>query len=282
LRIKCHVHKLHTVTGRILDLAGVTASGIIALGLVLRAGGATDDFRACLKHKLASRCFISRNGSPPQPGSAASEHRSRVLDMCVGPADSTNNSSRQQRLKLQRLLNGDWRDCDNIEVYLAAGDLDLDTWSTKVAQALLPRVIDVLPRHRWCTSLAILNSICLLAACHDILRPALDRFLKTSKLSKYNPCPAGNEGLQVVVFEQHGASGSAHDTSELWREFNSRQAQKMREFVSVYTLTELMVMRMSIGPLTALLQKMLFFRSPEWSERPSVVPPPHPLPPKPH
>jgi hypothetical protein len=110
--------------------------------------------------------------------------------------------------------------------------------------------------------------VCLLAACHDILRPAVTRYLTTCKPAKQSPFAGPDrDHMQLVAYE--GAIGET-DLSDptFWREFNSRQAKQLRSFVEEYKLAELLVMRTTLGPLSALLHKMLHMRSPAWSERP--------------
>ncbi len=42
LRLRCQIHKLHTITGRVLAMVKGYISGIVSLGLVLRPGSTVE------------------------------------------------------------------------------------------------------------------------------------------------------------------------------------------------------------------------------------------------
>ena len=272
LRIKCHIHKLHTIVGKLFQRYSDLISGIIAFGLSMRKASRTDRFRRILQEVLQSRARFIANGTPPPKGSPEDRYRSDLLDVCIGPdSDAAPNAQRQRRLQLQMLLAGDWRKRE-IEVYLPGEKWDLESWSDAAAHALLPHTLGVLPRNRWCSSQEQVQAVILLLGCHDVLSESCAKFCGFKmEADEDDGIADGNAAMQIVAAPDAPAPnmdlfGRAFDASQFWREFNHRQRQSLCDFAQTCSFTETFLMMTALEPLADFLRHLFHLRSSDWEE----------------
>jgi hypothetical protein len=175
IRLPCDVHHLSTVCGRSYRAVSADLSGVIAVCLACRVGKATTYLRQALAEVIADRAYVVANSPPPEPHAATAA----LVDQCVG-SDTTVEVSR--RISLKHLLRGDIRS-KPIPVYVdgpVAAESEkgmIVRFSKDLARHLLPRAIEMFPRHRWMTSIVSLKQIGLLASVHDLFVSAVPRWI---------------------------------------------------------------------------------------------------------
>lgn len=245
---KCQIHKLHTVTGKIYQACGNLVTGAIAMGLSMKAAGSSFRFRAALEKVFKSRVVFVPNGAPPPVGSPQHAYRTALFDLCVPSLDHTN---RQRRLLLEYLLNGDLRVAKPIEVYITAGSMTVDSWASDLASCLCPSALGVFPRGRWCSSLGILDTLCLLVGCHQLLRPTVEAWLEDTA-SASSSCGAFGavnfEGIdqaeaKILAIVADSCGKSADDSTQFWQAFNTQKRNDALKFVKTVEAGSLLTSR---------------------------------------
>jgi hypothetical protein len=261
LRMRCHIHRLHTITGKCFDLFDSSISGIIALGLSMKGGGSASRFRQCIATILEESAILAPNGCPPSPTSSARKFRTMLFDLCL---PSTTNADRQRRFKLEYLFTGDIRS-DAIEVFIPAEEYTNKTWAREAAQALFPAALQVFPRGRWCSSLHIISSVCLLAGVHGVLHKAATLWLKphVDTVVSCRRLVVAAGGSQPVPDQNTPSEGP---TANYWKEFNAKQRTTAFAFTSTYELDNLLIMRVAVEPMAAFLRYLFHVRSPAWEQ----------------
>ena len=146
----------------IIQLTHEENCGCIAASIVMKAAGETLAFRQCIQTVLRSSvtCVDVPRFSEEHP---CTGQLHSFLRLCL-PGDAMG----QERYKvLTDLLTGDINE-DAIVLRVPGGGIDLDLWSLRVAQALLPQHIATFARHRWVNSLSSLQSYSLVTGVHRI------------------------------------------------------------------------------------------------------------------
>ena len=258
IHMKCRIHKLHTVTGRTLKPFDEIVGGMVALALATKAGGAAR-LRQAIETVLKDSVELVPNGIPPALGSAAGVFREHLFDLCL-PLHKLGSESR--RVLLRSLFNGNLQS-DRIDVYYPAGDWTEETWAREAANALLPCNLDVFPRHRWLSSVTIVNQILLLAGVHNVLKRAVLLWLGRDADAN-TLAPAIADAPRAA--DPAAASSSLRMSSEYWAEFNKKQKRSALSFGRSIRLPSLVILRVCVEPLTALLRLVLKLRTPEWEE----------------
>lgn len=92
----------------------------------------------------------------------------------------------QRRALLQLLPSGDWRNRQQVEVYVHPSMVELpdkDAFATRIAnslsQGLAWHKFAIYPRHRWLGCEAAISQPTLLDACHGLLFPTYEKFCAT-------------------------------------------------------------------------------------------------------
>ena len=164
LNLPCAIHCCATAQGRAYAPVDTDISGIIAMALAMKPGGAVGQFRAAIRLVLESS--VEFHDRPPlRPDDAKSLYREAVLDATIGSAIPGDIS---RRTALGQLLNGDWRS-DAVDVCWSGRAPNKTKWAELAAECLLPHPLEVFPRNRWLQSISSVKQVMLLANVHNVL-----------------------------------------------------------------------------------------------------------------
>ena len=103
LRLPCEVHLLSRVASRTYAAVAADISGMIAMCLASRDGGAMRKLREALATVIADSTVVSAS-TPPGPSHPHALQRDRLLDLCLS---SSTASDAARKVKLQAMLTGD-------------------------------------------------------------------------------------------------------------------------------------------------------------------------------
>ena len=199
LRVPCLAHIASTSQGHAFAPLATTISGMIAASLAQRPAGAASTFRNCIAEVLEASV---RPVSTPPPGDD-DPHRKQLLAMLDLCLDKRAQGTRR-RIILQESLGGDPAQ-DRIYWHHGGGEgaaVDIKDWSSKVATALYPALIQPFPVQRWVSSLSTFQAYGLLTL-FNILDRALERWLC---VCEQRPTPP----IRMQEDVMHSSSG------ELW------------------------------------------------------------------
>ena len=260
LTTPCHVHMVHTVQERQLDLTKNMISGLIAFARAQQQTGSVDILREQIADVLASSVHFVRAAQPDAEDDPHAYHRENVLKFIC--QDSV--IDKQRKVQLRYLLTGDFAS-KRVVSHIGAGPVpDKLCWATEVARLLLPGATPVLQRHRWMNACPSIDSAGLLANIHSLLERAVPRWI--AKL-RNKEIPRGD------AWSDDESDEAPMDSSELprcpngepdWKAWNEAQRGDARRFARSSFDGALLVARIAFEPQIVLLRGMEERSSSDW------------------
>jgi hypothetical protein len=190
VHLPCDIHKAASSQTAQMDLAGRHISGVIAVGLVMRDGGATMRLREILFDILEEKLIICIG---PPPRGYIKEHRLAIYELFLGSTLTRSEDKpsqlrlrARQRAVLNHFLVGDLEDGDSVPFWTlteTSKEDVLQQFKQHVIPALLPHAIPIFPRSRWLGGECAIDSIGLLSAHHNLFKPSILRFVGQSSSS---------------------------------------------------------------------------------------------------
>ena len=174
----CNVHCVARSFEKTFDLISTHIQGLIHFSLSLSVGSSMAKFRSCLAAIITERLSI-RIGYPSAEMEA---YRVAMLELfCQTGA----HASLKQHL-LQRLPNGDWRQSQQIQVFVPPGqDYDEGRLRQDLVTTLLiclsGKLFRVYPRHRWVGCDIVTDEIGLLECVHKLASTTFLRMVGASE-----------------------------------------------------------------------------------------------------
>lgn len=283
LHLGCHLHKIATCHSKTFGLVEGVISGAIRYSLSLRVGSAMRGFRAALRQILLERLVILRG----QPTAAATSFREAVLSVFL-----TRGAHLRLRLKvISTVLNGDWRNREQVEVYLQAGD-DRDeaqirqSLAREVTWALAGRVPATYPRHRWTGADEALSDLGLVQSVHGLASASYTRWIgeKVSQVAGGPSSAAQETAVPIADGSEHDAEPAepergdgpapARDTGEAatptmltWAEQNDLSRRLTMQFICSGAVDLMPILSIVVGPLATLLRDQMVLGGDQWEAR---------------
>eukprot|EP00971_Amphidinium_carterae_P262368 5204331-Amphidinium_carterae.1 len=227
----------------------------------------------------------------------ASQHKQDVLALLVHSCPCPVRKS----LLLQAALTGDWRNEQEIEIYVRAGEplpslpKTRKTLATLLIGTLCSAQPPVFPRSRWTGALEAICYFCLLFGCHSLFPGAYKRFLEKvsgsksgKKAAKMNSShPASGEtiaNLGLPELEHAVVDGGTNEMAVLPSEsaelthpplgnemdpnymaaLNAKCRRSAWEWVESSPFPKLLIFMQLLVPLTQLLRKQLQTTGEDW------------------
>eukprot|EP00971_Amphidinium_carterae_P195205 3873604-Amphidinium_carterae.2 len=277
----CDIHSTARAFHKSYDvLMPEMLSGLIHTALAMRVGGAMSCFRQCLRAEVESKLVIYYG----EPSLESSLYRQHVMAMFVS---SGANILTNQALLLS-LPNGDWRVQDEVQVFLPLGMRQQPVNKTHISKVLTASLLFVLcskkpslfVRHRWTGADIAVDEIARLQGIHGLLQPVWKRFVaalgkrngKAANSDDVAPDPASSSVVPAVQ-ESDSANllaKSEGDVPDPSLHIASEQVEKQRSslehskdlqaastLISRGPWSELVLCRLTMQPLTLLLQAQL-------------------------
>ena len=261
LNVPCHIHMVHTVQEREMDMIKNLISGLIAFARTQQQTGALTLFREFLADVLRRSVDVYPR-SPPEEDSHA-EHREHVLSLLL-----TGSSADQARkVKLGVLLTGNFAS-ERIAWYVGAGPQpDMLAWSRDVAKLLLPRATPVVERHRWMNACPGVDSAALLANIHSLLRRVVPLWIAALKGDGAEGGKGNDDDSESELGESVGPVPRL-PTGELdWTAWNAAQRGDAKRFASSSFDGALLVVRVCFQLQIILLHGLEERSSLDWLGR---------------
>lgn len=276
--ISMQVHKVATIHNYTFKVLNATVSGMLNLSLSMSMHGAAHRFRVALRRVIEDRVrFI--NGVVP---AEAVRRKMLLLKIFL----STGKKRNYKATVLTWLPNGDWRNDSEIEYYPRQGDHE-DVINHNMASALTSvlfgSMIHRWPRHRWRGADIATSQIALLCACHGILRPAFEEFMRLStavagrrpRAAQDDAGPGARAPLAPIAAGKAPApdgsgqgegqpQGDEREGRATTAEDNERFRSQAIAFIRTEPLGLLIVIRLVMEPLRRLLDKKLALASARW------------------
>eukprot|EP00971_Amphidinium_carterae_P264847 5253369-Amphidinium_carterae.2 len=172
----CSIHMLAQARKHVFEsLAGDVVSSMIHLSLSLRTQHAWQEYVTCLKELVLQKPLIVREGSPPR---GLVQRKLRLLALLY----EGSNQGLKDAMRLMMVVNGDWTDSVNLEVYWDAAHgppPSHDVLKDNICKQLLLCLVKPLwPRHRWTGFPASVRAILLPPVVHNLLPDSYTEFLK--------------------------------------------------------------------------------------------------------
>eukprot|EP00971_Amphidinium_carterae_P351753 6492265-Amphidinium_carterae.2 len=167
LHLDCEVHVTATVCKKTFtSLAGAEIGGVLHIALSLRQSGSLLLFRQALQHVIGSSLIIKVGA----PSLEAVAYRIACLDLFY-PESS---APLWQRVVVQALPNGDWRNKDAVEFYQQPGDGRSKQEISDLLQAALIYTLagkrpPLYVMHRWTSCDKAVDSLMRLECVHSLL-----------------------------------------------------------------------------------------------------------------
>lgn len=306
LALSCDIHRAATCLTRSCDLVSFHVSGMIAVAIAQRGASRLQDFRAVIGAILVRKLVIVRGGVRGQLAQGeAHDFRSALLDMLLGRrADPRPNRDGQEfatsaeqcrRITIDYYLNGDLR--SEVVHHYADGHLSDEqiraAMRTEVPLALVPRHLQVFPRHRWVGSDRVSCDCTLLAEAHGILFDAVPLWakgvepdkiesgevklpsdpaplaLEAGYMSEDDSCDPCRDGA-VVPADCDTQEGIPHQRD--WAALNKRMRGDATQWVSRSdTRVSLFIMCRVLVVATQLIHRYLAQAGAEWERRNDVT-----------
>eukprot|EP00971_Amphidinium_carterae_P335543 6471461-Amphidinium_carterae.2 len=298
LEFGCEVHASARAFSKTFDgLLKADISGLLNVALVLRAGANMLLFRRCIQEEILSRLKL-KFCQPPQEAQA---YREAFLQTCV----TVGANVFFHRVVLARLPNGLWSNFASVEMYLPAewkGKTEPNAVAKVLTSGLCYVLCGVKPhmfqRHRWCGCDLAIEELCRVEGIHGLLSSTWVRFMNTfsktalrSHLGQATPSGPelgdGGYNLHLEAFEGNagGKAGGvaeaqdpdAHATdlvlvsgeAERHRtpEQHAQDRVKAAAWLATKPFSTLVLLRVSMVPLTNLLHGQLDMSSEDWERQ---------------
>ena len=292
LTLPCDTHKASRCHSKSFDtLMPQDVSGLVRTALSLREGGKMALFRAALGREVRERLVILRG----EASLDAQHHREHVLNLFV----STGPHALWRRVLLLQVANGDWRNAGVIEHYVPScvDHFDEETICATVERSLVAALANgqppVWPRHRWTGSDEAVDVLGIMFALHDLFHHVYARFLAmvggrrqgeqededravSGTQPEGPPPPPENMAASTIPEDSDPAllpnRPPVADTSEPQPEPNSaeqnaKQRQQAWSWISSDPLSRLVLMRITLFPLSTLIQQQLELGSHDYEQK---------------
>ena len=265
VRLPCEVHKtatVHVATSKPLD---DTISQMINLSLALEPKGSARTFATALGNVINCRIKLCTGVCPAD----AVTHRMLVMRVFLAAGKKRNYKA----AILTSVMNGDWRNTTDIEIYQRGGAAEsIVSVRKKVKTALLSvsfgSKIARWPRHRWTGADIAVSQLALLAGVHGLLAPAWHEFVRivNSKAEKAKAAQAerGMEAGGAPAVGDEGAQPAEEPQQNASAQDNARFRVRGTQFVDNKPFSKLVLVRLVLEPLRTLLDSKLFQPSKRW------------------
>ena len=175
LHLYCNAHHTARALTKTMSLVENHISGLINFALSLSVGSSMQTFRATVTEIVQERLVILRGQAPAE----ALAYR----DFVIATFAATGTRQEERAFLLTNLCNGDWRNKQQVEVYVAGGvDIDEGVLRSNVVQGLLSALcgksFSTYPRHRWLGCDVSTDQFALLEAVHGLGSATYRRFLE--------------------------------------------------------------------------------------------------------
>ena len=272
LRLPCFAHCTQTSVGRSFGCISSDISGQVAMSMVMDSAGLLQDFVMCIAQALQMKVLEILNLPPLPETHPQNVYLDALLKQCLPGTDE----GVRRADKLKELLTSDVRE-SVIRLRVVGGDLDVQAWSLRVAELLVPSCIRLFPRHRWCNSLASVANYSLLSV-HDVLMPATLLWLGDKNVdpqtgqrqlqwtlsdSEDDECDAKAAAIVPALGAVQNVQGT--DPSTAWVKFNKQQKAKARCWVQMPgCMWRLMVTLVSLQLGVSVLRQIEYIASDRW------------------
>eukprot|EP00971_Amphidinium_carterae_P323340 6425933-Amphidinium_carterae.7 len=294
----CEIHATSRTFRRTYDLLmGSQVTGLIRCALSLRHASSMAKFRLCLKREVQKRLVV-RFG---EPSVEARLYRQQVLAIFV----NSGTNLLCHRMLLSSPPNGDWRNQEEVQVFLPVGMHGkvnskqlVPTLVAGLLYCLAGRKPEVYCRHRWGGADLCCEQLARLQAVHGLLGHTYKRFLQESSGKTYSGgsaptmCSIGggvsldlgidtcvepdvthdvtvtasgrearDDGAAAGNFVEVGSEAVERSRSP---EEHALDKAKAKEWLQEDPLHFLTLMRLTMHPLTNLLNAQMHHSSQEW------------------
>ena len=301
LSLACDVHRAATIATRAFDLTKDDVSGLIAFAITERGSGRLSSLREIVGELCVRRLRIVRGGRFGGPGDEAYEHRKAVANLTLPVKNPVRGggtmfragiiSAYKQRSSWESFFNGDIRDKEFVYHYVDEGgpsDASIrERFREEAPTILLPRLMDVFPRHRWTCAHDVVRAALLLAATHDLLAQALPIWAKslgadvamTAQLpASADPGGGGDaDAEQGYCSDVEGSGPNAEDqplvvdgslmlSKEQWPDYFKRMKVTAGTWARTKPIITLTIMAVAGQPLDTMMTHGLFMAGEQWEK----------------
>ena len=223
----CVVHVIATCIGRTMDFYSEDISGLVHFSLSLGVGSAMDRFRKSLIAVVQARLVILPGAASPE----AAKYKQSVLDLFCTSGTKTS----LRRFLLEALPNGDWRNREQVEVFLAPGiaisrDQVVQRVAAGLVLALCGKLFSTYPQHRWLGSEISVSEVGLLEAVHGLASASYDHMLQQwthsgSRAAATQPLRAQSDARMLLQAETAGTANIPSGTLPAGQEAEQHHPQ---------------------------------------------------------
>ncbi|CAK0879157.1 unnamed protein product [Prorocentrum cordatum] len=293
LHLHCEVHITSLVHKNSFKLVTENVTGMVRCALSLKLAGHMGSFRQVLREVIGSMILFKVGAPPPE----AFFYRRMALRLL----SSSGSLVIQKFVALNKFPNGDWRNRSNVEVYVPAfpDGVDLDAHKAKYKTSLYPR-------DKWTGADACIDQFLSQELCHGLLTKAYPIWAKSmgakassnaSAAMRAAPhaevpllmLPSGDggdgdgeagegEGDPANVGDDSGGAGGDRRDEDLRQqpvcqfraEENAKDRQVGINWVLSKPMTPLIIMRLTMVPLSDIMGRLLDLGSPKWEREQRV------------
>ena len=271
----CVVHMTHTCQSKTVQMLDGQATGMVATALSCMDAGSIRALRASMEKVLKDKVHLCFGSRPEDP--FANEYRSAVLETFLplqGDDGDEHVLGRMQEHYLQRkrsraiinfFLHGDLQDQDEIWFWSTTWGLEQDHVVQLMAKWLIPVLLPKRPpifsRTRWDGFNDALLWFGLAEACHGLLRPTLQDFLKVSP----SPVPRAAEDEQLED-DAEAADMEALTGNIDWKRLKLKMKQKVLTWLHQPVFPAVLLMHLALMPLSHFYRRLIYAGSDEWEE----------------
>ena len=283
----CDIHKLHSVTKKMLAFVDGHVSAMIAASIALSDAGATRSMRNALREVLKDKVHVCL-GSPPTDAYIVN-YKNAVLDAFL-PAPpvwtpETLKSKAKLRLGKQRMilnffLNDDLQEQSEICFWTPRWDLTKETviqnMNKYLVPALLPSKPPMFSRAKWTGFEECVQYWGLLACCHNLLEAVVHTVLGPSPsetLAAFVGMPI-EDNQHVPVADGAGPEANATEGDEQdmntvtgnidWKTLKLQMKQKLKVWSHTSPAAALVAMSISLAHVSKLMRSFLKRSGKEW------------------
>ena len=209
LHLKCAVHKTQEVVKRPSEMMSETVSGVLNLGLSMRASGCVSLFRRILSEEVGVRARVLVGAAP----AAATRRRLQLISVFCARGG---RARKQLACVLALLTNGDWSVRGEIQHYCSPTCCPggRDETVLKLRRYLIPalsgRAFYVFARNRWQGGYRALDQQGVFESLHGLLGIAYSRFA----VLMASPIARSGSLASIDSQPQRRAATDAADTME--------------------------------------------------------------------
>ena len=284
LPVACEVHMAQGCLRKAVKIVDEVVSGHIHFALAVNFSTGFNNFQKVLQEVIKERVVVKYGKPTPQ----AEQYKAHVLRLCC----SRGARLSERRLALLAGPNGDWRNTQNVEVYVPIGSQNVDVAqlsrvvAANTAVMLAGSRFTVFDRHRWTRSDAAFSEWILLQACHGLGAAAFARWVSSYRVPKSTKAGAGGKGRKAgakgagrggapnadersgcddaVALGQAVALAAGRIAADTAEADCEQHRAKAAAFVNSSCLSTSIILRQIMEPFHVLLKEQLRVGSDEW------------------